>query len=287
MAKPQLGYWDYLRAAFNWKVALPLLGSMPLNKFLMAGFAILGFGHPGFWLLGLGLEVGYLMMLAGHPRFQRLVRGTKMARVRESWDERERDIVKRLDKEARERYLRLAQRCHEIVESEPFGDGVGSLSKLKVEGLNKLLLIYLKLLSLEGRIRDTLAKTRREELVADIERLQEKLAEQPETSSVHRALKGTLEIQQARLANLDKSVENLQFTETELNRIEMQVNLIAEEVAVSKDPEQLSLTLDGVVNSIQGTTKWMADNAELFDSIDVPASVDLIEGARMDVVQKQ
>ena len=115
-----------------------------------------------------------------------------------------------------------------------------------------------------------LARTQRAELVSDIQRIETKLKNESPESPVSRALKGTLDIQQARLANLDRSTESLKFSEAELDRIEKQVQLIAEEVAVSKDPSALSATLDSVVQSIQGTTKWLSDNAALFEAMDSP-----------------
>jgi len=289
MAGDRLGYWDYVKAAFHWKTPLALLGSVPLNKLLLAGFAILGFGNPGFWLLGLGYEAAYLLFLSGSPRFQNLVKGLRLVEAKQTWGEKEQDMLNRLDKNGQQRYFNLLERCRKIMQAEQGFEGTADLVRLKLEGLNQLLLIYVKLLGLQGRINETLAKTRQADLEADIKSLTAKLEREPESSPVHRALRGTLEIQQARLENLTKSRENLKFTETELDRIEKQVSLIAEEVAISKNPEQLSLSLDGVVKSIQGTTKWMADNSELFEAMDVPsAPVDLIRGASpRGVAQKQ
>ena len=45
--------WRYLKAAFLVGVPVPALGRVPLNALAAAGFLILGFGHPGFWFLGL------------------------------------------------------------------------------------------------------------------------------------------------------------------------------------------------------------------------------------------
>ena len=273
-----LSFWDYFRAAFHLKVPVPLLGNMPVNKLLLGGFAILGFGNPGFWLLGLGFEVGYLLWLAGSPRFQALVRGERLTRIKQNWMVREQDILDRLDKAARDRYLRLAESCRRILQTDDGGETARSLAGLKSEGLNQILLIYLRLLNLQNRIMETIAKTSRKELEADIQALTDRLSREPEGSPVHRSLQGTLEVQKARLENLIKSTENLKYTITELDRIEKQVSLIAEEVAVSKSPEQLSLTLDGVVKSVQGTTKWMADNPQLFETMDASS-------APMDVLQ--
>ena len=48
---------------------------MPINKMILAGFGILGFGHPGFWLLGLAYETSYLLTIPGNVRFQNVIKG--------------------------------------------------------------------------------------------------------------------------------------------------------------------------------------------------------------------
>ena len=242
MADRDLSFWDYVKAAFHWKTALPLLGGMPLNILMLIGFGILGFGNPGFWLLGLALETGYLLLLAGNPRFQNLIKAMHLKEAQKTWSEREQDVLRRLDGNSRDRYQRLVERCRTVLQAEEMPGGARSLAGLKSEGLGQLIAIFLKLLDLRCRIIDTLAKTRREDIEADIKNLQGKISREPETSPVHRALKGTLDIQKTRLENLNKSQENLKFTETELERIEKQVSLIAEEAAVNKSPEQWSMT---------------------------------------------
>lgn len=70
----------YLSAAFFVRPHIPGLGRMPVNVLAVASLGILGFGNPGFWLLGLGLEAAFLTALATHPRFQRLVRAESESR---------------------------------------------------------------------------------------------------------------------------------------------------------------------------------------------------------------
>ncbi|MCX7019600.1 MAG: hypothetical protein WCK47_04225 [bacterium] len=286
MPEDNLNFWDYVKAAFHWKTALPLLGKMPLNKFALAGFAILGFGNPGFWLLGLAYEAALLLMLAGNQRFQNLVRGMRMAEIKQTWSQREAGMLAQLDRQSRLRYESLVERCRSVVQADDVPEIGPTIAGLKSEGLNQLLLIFIKLLCLRCRIISTLQKTDRRDLETDINSLNEKIAKEPETSPTRRALQGTLEIQKTRLENLDKSMENLKFTETELDRIEKQVCLLVEEIAVSRNPEQWSGTLDGVVKSMQGTSKWMSDNSTLFETIERPAaSVDLMKNAQPQTIK--
>jgi len=77
-----------------------------------------------------------------------------------------------------------------------------------------------------------------------------------------------LEIQQRRLENLVKAEESLRVIDAELDRIDKQVILLHEEASVSSDPDLLSVRLDGVMKSLQGTTEWMVQHNELFGSLE-------------------
>jgi hypothetical protein len=65
--------WRYLKAAFFVRVGVPALGRVPINALAAGGFLILGFGHPGFWLLGLAAEAAIVPSLAFNKRFQKIV----------------------------------------------------------------------------------------------------------------------------------------------------------------------------------------------------------------------
>ena len=67
-AKP--GFTDYIRAAFN---ARPWGMFVAPNWIGLGAFGLLGTMDPGFWVLGAGLELGYLLALSTNPRFQRAI----------------------------------------------------------------------------------------------------------------------------------------------------------------------------------------------------------------------
>lgn len=278
-----LNYWDYVKHAFNWKVRLPLLGHMPLNKLLIVGFAILGFAAPPFWLLGLALEGAYLLFLPGSDRFQKtvqkLIRGEQLLRAQQTWAEKEQQILAGLALEDQRRYGRLWERCAGLQRSSAGAAAVVKVEQLAAGGLAQLLWIFLKLLDSRRRIQDIIDSTSLKELNREIEVLQGKLAREPEGSAVAKSLKGTLDIQQRRLENYNKADESLKVTEAELDRIEKQITLLAEETAVTSDPAMMSDRLDGVVQSLQGTTRWMSENAEFFGSLEEePPPVNLLQG---------
>ena len=84
------GIGDYLREAFN---ARPIGMFVPPNWIGVAAFGLLGLVNPGFWLLGAGLELGYLYTLVSNSRFRRFVQGRSMSRARKDWSKRQRVLI--------------------------------------------------------------------------------------------------------------------------------------------------------------------------------------------------
>jgi hypothetical protein len=265
---PRLGFWGYLKEAFHLKVRLPLLGYMPMNKMVLAVFAVGGLAHPAVWFLGMAYEAAYLTFLPGNARFQTVVDGRKLLEERAGAVRKQVELFDCLDPTSRERYQQLQALCADILRSVDHMPGSLGSEDLQAGGLAQLLQIFLRLLHSRVRIKEILMKTNHEEIVSDIKTLDAKLAAQAEGSPMHRSIRGSLEIQKKRLENLVRATENLKVTESELDRIEKQMSLIREEMAVTSDPTVVSTRLDGVMQSLQGTTRWMTEHAELFGPIE-------------------
>jgi hypothetical protein len=267
----ELKFGDYLKAAFTWRLGIGPLGHLPINLVILPVFAVLGMINPGFWLLGAAVEVGYLFALAGNPRFQKIVQGMRLmgargAPVKET--EKQARLIQALDSQSRSRYQSLSQTCVSISQTAEVSGGPMGGAELKSGGLDQLLWIFLKLLVSRQRISMILAQTPPAALDAEISATRQRLQGQDESSALYRSLKGTLDIQLKRLENIQKASESLKVTEAELERIEKQVALMREEVSVSSDPQFLSVRLDGIVDSLQGTTKWMTEHDELFGRLE-------------------
>ena len=48
-----------------------------MNYLALFAFAVPGLINPGFWFLGAGLEVGYLVTMASSSSYQKLVQGVQ------------------------------------------------------------------------------------------------------------------------------------------------------------------------------------------------------------------
>src|SRR5262245_16204019 len=86
----------YLKAAFLARPTIAGLGEVPVNLLAVAGVAILGFGCPGFWFLGLVLEAAFVFGLPSQPRFQQWVDAQEAKQQRQSSASGADDAVRRL-----------------------------------------------------------------------------------------------------------------------------------------------------------------------------------------------
>src|SRR5512139_887334 len=107
------GLSDLIREAFS---ARPIGMFIPPNWVGIGVFALLGLLNPGFWVLGIGLELAYLGVLAHNQRFQRLVAAKKQWEGRRQWQSRIDELVSQLGPEGQRRYRALEVRCRSILE---------------------------------------------------------------------------------------------------------------------------------------------------------------------------
>ena len=107
------GFFDYITAAFN---ARPFGMFVAPNWIGLGAFGLLGLMDPGFWVLGAGLELGYLLALATNERFQRLVAAVPLVEATADWNKRIQALLGRLDAGDRRIYDLLSQRCRSIID---------------------------------------------------------------------------------------------------------------------------------------------------------------------------
>jgi hypothetical protein len=109
------GFLQYLAAAFN---ARPFGMVIPPNWVGLAAVGMLGFAEPGFWVLGAGLELGYLLLLATNGRFQRTVTAAAAPPQtdEDDWTARLGKALLALGEQDRRRYQHVAERCRSIID---------------------------------------------------------------------------------------------------------------------------------------------------------------------------
>lgn len=264
----RLSFLDYVRAAWDVRVPLPVVGALPLNKLAFGATMLLGFVNPGFWFLGAAGEVLFLWSLSTQPRFQRLVDAQQRGPDPEAGKQLQEWLTQLLPAN-RARLERLNANLQEVGNllnlADPRGDDL--LWDTRAQSMNQLTVIFMRLLINQQLIRSSLENTQRGELERSIAKLQKELAAPGVSENMARALRGNLEIQERRLANLGRATENLEVIEIELTRIENQAQLIREEIAFNRSPDALSASIDRVNHTLGDAQSFINQHADFLGSL--------------------
>ncbi|HEY7685749.1 MAG TPA: hypothetical protein VH833_06525 [Gemmatimonadales bacterium] len=257
------GFWQLVRAAFN---ARPFGMLVPPNWIGVAAVGLLGLVNPGFWVIGAGVELGYLSLLVSNQRFRRAIGTRREAGKERDWEGKVDELLARLSEPDRRRYAALAARCRTIL-AHPAGDAPvpGALSQ--DESLSRLVWLYLKLLlarQLIARVLSPDANPSSGDIDRQIADLQARLKQTELTAELRRSLTGQLEILTQRRAQRVEAKEKLAYLDAECTRIEQQVELLREQAALSADPEVLSRRIDDVTGTLGSTAQWVREQQQLY-----------------------
>lgn len=261
------GFLDYVTAAFN---ARPIGMFVAPNWVGLTAFGLLGMANPGFWVLGAGLELGYLLTLATNRRFQQTVDARPITAARQEWNDRIQRVLSRLTPEDRRVYDELSERCRSILELQLQGttDSPPGL-ETQADGLGRLSWTFLRLLLARRTIGTVLGGARNDlELqrkIAALERQQQQLGLSEELA---RSIGGQLEILRQRLTQRSEGDRKLVFIEAELERIQQQVELIREQAAVSSDSDLLSRRIDEITATLGATGQWIRDQQQVYGAME-------------------
>lgn len=223
---------EYLKRAFWAGPNLPGLGRLPLNALTLLGFGILGFGHPSFWLLGAGLEAAYLGTLVSHPRFQRLVDAEGRSPAMAEAEQGRRELVDALDPPSRQRLAALEKKRERLLgAAQESRAGEFELESAR-DALDRLLWIYLKLLVARHQLVATRTQADADGLARQAADLERALTAGGASATLRGSQAATLKILRQRLENLERCDESLHQVDSDLARVEAQVDLAVESTAL-------------------------------------------------------
>jgi hypothetical protein len=265
-AKP--GFTDYLRAAFN---ARPWGMFVAPNWVGLGAFGLLGMMDPGFWVLGAGLELGYLLALSTNPRFQRAISSKPQSAARSEWNDRIQRLTAQLNEDDRERYSALAERCRGIIELQDRGTSEETTHGLEsqADSLGRLTWMFLRLLVARGTIRTILRGGEEDEQLAQRRAALKRQVDDPAAApELRRSIAGQMEILEQRIEQRKQAESKLAFIDAEIARIEEQVELIREQAALSTDPELLSRRIDEITATLGGTGQWIRDQQQVYGAME-------------------
>jgi hypothetical protein len=240
--------WRYFKAAFLVGVPVPGIGRLPVNAMAAFAVAALGFVEPSVWLAGLGIEAAVVSSLAFNRRFQNVVDAMVLpASVKAEVDKRS-ALIAALPADLNARLLSLHKTAARVIaicqklsaEPETIAGTQASLDKLEW--------IYLKLLIARDHLVNDLGSEPAESLAARISTLRKQLPQTAGTgvasTGLQRSQQATLELLERRMANLRNRETLLAENESDLCRIEAQVELMRENAAIEGKPAAVDTEIE-------------------------------------------
>jgi hypothetical protein len=253
-----MGFWRYIKEAF---LARPIGMWVAPNLVGLAGFGLLGMTVDwAFLVVGAGLELGYLLMLASNGRFQRWVDAKDSFAAKMNSAQQIARLIVRLGPADQARYKQFEQRCQKILGEQH--DVPTAEMQTQAEGFGKLVYVYLRLLLTRAAILRVLEGASGKSIDVRIGEVQEQL-KGAGTPELQKSLSDQLDILGERKKRHGEAWDKLQFIESELSRIQEQVELIREGMVVATDAGGLARKIDTVGNSLGGTTQWIKQQQEL------------------------
>jgi hypothetical protein len=243
--------WKYIKAAFLFGVSVPALGSVPVNALAAAGFAILGFGHPAFWLLGLAVETSVVLGLAFNPRFQRLVNSRQQLSSGDTTAQRQ-ALYNLLSPEAKSRLAKLIEQCNRVLQVYTGTQAYDYIVDANRDALSNLQWLYLKLLVARHYL-ETASSSDGQTLKKNVESLEQELKDPTVTDSLRQSKAATLAIMKQRLNNFQNRTRIIQEVDSDLTRIEAQVDLALENASMQGKPQAISTEIDLASDLVSGT----------------------------------
>ena len=253
--------WRYLKAAFLVGVEVPALGRVPVNALAAAGFFILGFGHPGFWFLGLAAEAAIVPSLAFNKRFQKVVDAEDKELTTGDSQSKRFSLVKQLPSDYQSRLTTLERRCDKVLEVYRNAQADEFVVDTNRDALENLKWVYLKLLIARYHLLTAGTDDTPESLEKKIKSLEGELGNPGETPALRQSKTATVDILKRRLANIERREQSLEEVESDLTRVESQVDLILDNAAMQGKPQTISTDIELASDLVGGGLFGDAESA--------------------------
>jgi hypothetical protein len=234
----------YLSEAFWAKMEVPYLGAIPFNLVGLAAFALLGFGEPAFWPLGAGLEAAYLLVLSTNPRFRNVIDARGKVAVEQGAEAQRAALLSRLNPAQNRRLEALEAKCQHILQIYQDQQVNEFTVSSNTDALKRLQWIFLKLLVAQHYLNDRSTETSPQEIEAKIHQLENDLKLAGITRTLRDSKEGTLRILQQRLNNVNRRAESNAEIESDLSRVEAQVDLALESATMQGQAEVISANVE-------------------------------------------
>jgi hypothetical protein len=252
----------YLHAAFWARLPVPGLGQLPINAACCTAAVALGLlAHPGFALVGLGLETAWLAALVSSRRFRAVVDAPRLAGRQDDASAARAALVAALSPSERTRLARLEERALRAVELLRAGGAEIWELDGRRQALDRLLWPFLKLLTAAGHLHRQDAETDLAALQRQEVALSEALADPALPPAARDSKMATRALVQRRLANAARRSAVLAEIAADLDRIEQHIDLAVEEAALPGGRSALALEVQLASHDLAGEDFGRAEAA--------------------------
>ena len=208
--------------------------------------------------------------MAHNGRFRKLVDGRDLLVQNTAFEGRLLEWQVTLTPPHQIRMKALRERCGQVA-SLSFAGGRNNdpLAAIRKGSLDKLVWIFVRLLQSLELLGSQIDQRARHDIEANLANSQAGLAALPPNPDdpLRKSAEGTIDILKRRLSHLDMAAEKVRFIQSELVRIEQQVELLVEESALAKDGAHLSERIDAVTSTLDDTSAWMAANSQILGAV--------------------
>ena len=276
--------WRYLKAAFWARPPIPGLGHFPINLLTLAcaGLAGVFAGLAGMtsamyavWLIAAGVEAAYLFGLASNARFQKMVDAEQARPDAARAEQKRQALLAQLDSRARVRYRNLQEKIAKISQVQSATHLEELLVDNNEEALQRLALLFLRLLIARHFLCQSDAiQVTAEQLRRQTAALKKELDSDSLSPAVRQSKQATLAIQEKRFQNLERRDEALKEIESDLDRIQAQVEFALENAVVRGRPQAITGRIElasDLLDAGAGVSETVLSDLEELDRAVAPA----------------
>lgn len=249
----------YLLSAFLARPDIPLL-RLPWNALAVAGAAVAGWFDPSIWLVaGVG-EFVYLLTVASNPGFQQWIDARRIGITDDDNEAARAAMLRNVGGAARQRYTKLEEKRARL-EQLYRNDSDNLMFESNRDALRKLTWVFLRLLVAQRNL-VVGAKSDPAELRKEIAAIEADIADGMETDALRQSREATLRALRVRLDNLQQRDNSLAEIESDLGRIEAQLDLALEEASLHGRPLAVSANIDLITPMLANVdeTTWSTSN---------------------------
>jgi hypothetical protein len=251
----------YLKEAFWARPVLWGVGPIPWNILALGGATALGFTQHAIWIAAAGAETLYLYAVSTHPRFRDWVDNRDLLIARGEDESTRLQLMQSLQASAKRRVQDLEKKIATVSKLYRQSETEDFLFDSNLDALRKLASLYLRLLVAQRTITKTTADATVPDLQRQVAAIEQDLAKPDLSSTLRESKQATLQLLEQRLRNLQQRDDALAEIDSDLARIEAQVDLAVEDAMLRGRPSAISSNIDLVSHLLEESIHMSSSDA--------------------------